>query len=176
MTASHEAARNRLFATPLPPECRHDVWTAAVFRVVSPVEARAGLVPASVFKTDEALREQRLGGFDSHALPPCYATFLNPRGGLNQARTRLGPGRLALSAWGAKLQAFTRSLQSSPSSIPAWTASDLQADPSRMPSASSISRSQTARTARRSSRGAAGHCGPARWQVASTPYSRARVL
>jgi hypothetical protein len=35
------------------------------------MEARAGLVPASVFKTDEALREQRLGGFDSHAFPPC---------------------------------------------------------------------------------------------------------
>jgi len=34
------------------------------------MEARAGLVPASVFKTDEALREQRLGGFDFHALPP----------------------------------------------------------------------------------------------------------
>jgi hypothetical protein len=38
--------------------------------VVSAMEARAGLVPASVFKTDEALREQRLGGFDSHAFPP----------------------------------------------------------------------------------------------------------
>jgi hypothetical protein len=33
------------------------------------MEARAGLVPASVFKTDDALREQRHGGFDSHALP-----------------------------------------------------------------------------------------------------------
>ncbi len=35
----------------------------------SAVETRAELVSASVFKTDEALREQRLGGFDSHALP-----------------------------------------------------------------------------------------------------------
>lgn len=34
------------------------------------MEARVGLVPASVFKTDDALREQRHGGFDSHALPP----------------------------------------------------------------------------------------------------------
>jgi hypothetical protein len=34
------------------------------------MEARAELVSASVFKTDEALREQRLGGFDSLALPP----------------------------------------------------------------------------------------------------------
>jgi hypothetical protein len=33
------------------------------------MEVRAGLVPASVFKTDDALREQRHGGFDSHALP-----------------------------------------------------------------------------------------------------------
>jgi hypothetical protein len=36
------------------------------------MEARAGLVPASVFKTDGALREQRLGGFDSLALPPLF--------------------------------------------------------------------------------------------------------
>jgi hypothetical protein len=41
-------------------------------RVITPLEARVGLVPASVFKTDEALREQRLGGFDSHAFPPYY--------------------------------------------------------------------------------------------------------
>jgi hypothetical protein len=31
---------------------------------------RVGLVPASVFKTDESSRERRIGGFDSHALPP----------------------------------------------------------------------------------------------------------
>jgi hypothetical protein len=31
------------------------------------MEVRAGLVPASVFKTDDALREQRHGGFDSRA-------------------------------------------------------------------------------------------------------------
>src|ERR1044071_6786764 len=40
------------------------------FRVVSAVEARAGLVPVSVFKTDGAPRERRHGGFDSHAFPP----------------------------------------------------------------------------------------------------------
>ena len=34
------------------------------------MEARAGLVPASVFKTDESARERWIGGFDSLALPP----------------------------------------------------------------------------------------------------------
>jgi hypothetical protein len=33
-------------------------------------EMRADLVTASVFKTDAAPRERRLGGFDSHAFPP----------------------------------------------------------------------------------------------------------
>jgi hypothetical protein len=42
----------------------------AEWRVILREEARAGLVPASVFKTDDALREQRHGGFDSHAFPP----------------------------------------------------------------------------------------------------------
>ena len=51
-------------------------WTTADFRVASAMEARAGLVPASVFKTDEALREQRLGGFDSHAPPPLHRGIL----------------------------------------------------------------------------------------------------
>lgn len=34
------------------------------------MEARAGLVPTSVFKTDESARERWIGGFDSLALPP----------------------------------------------------------------------------------------------------------
>jgi hypothetical protein len=45
--------------------------------VIVCVEARAGLVLASVFKTDGALREQRLGGFDSLALPPLARTDRN---------------------------------------------------------------------------------------------------
>ena len=48
-------------------------------RVILRSEARAGLVPASVFKTDEALREQRLGGFDSHALPPSMRELARAR-------------------------------------------------------------------------------------------------
>ena len=42
-------------------------------RVRSPAEARAGLVLASVFKTDGAPRERRHGGFDSHALPYSFS-------------------------------------------------------------------------------------------------------
>jgi hypothetical protein len=38
------------------------------------MEARAGLVPASVFKTDESARERWIGGFDSLALPPIIKT------------------------------------------------------------------------------------------------------
>ena len=52
------------------PAWRRSVLPLVMFRVVSALEARVGLVPASVFKTDDALREQRHGGFDSHALPP----------------------------------------------------------------------------------------------------------
>jgi hypothetical protein len=38
----------------------------------SRTEARLGLVPGSVFKTDGAPRERAFGGFDSRALPPYY--------------------------------------------------------------------------------------------------------
>jgi hypothetical protein len=41
--------------------------------VSSAAEARAGLVPTSVFKTDGSSRERRIGGFDSLAFPPTYA-------------------------------------------------------------------------------------------------------
>jgi hypothetical protein len=36
------------------------------------MEARTELVSVSVFKTDVALREQRLGEFDSHAFPRAH--------------------------------------------------------------------------------------------------------
>jgi hypothetical protein len=37
--------------------------------VCSSVEALPGLVPGSVFKTDDATRERTYGGFDSRTLP-----------------------------------------------------------------------------------------------------------
>ena len=54
------------------------------------MEARVGLVPASVFKTDEALREQRLGGFDSHAFPPLYTTVTPTSAVPRSPRNHLG--------------------------------------------------------------------------------------
>ena len=63
-------------------------WPISRSRVASRLEARAGLVPASVFKTDVTSRERRLGGFDSHALPPIPAPrdsdfILDERGRVN---------------------------------------------------------------------------------------------
>src|SRR5450432_2144944 len=47
--------------------------------VITRSEAHLRLVCGSVFKTDDALREQRHGGFDSHALPPILAhRYLKP--------------------------------------------------------------------------------------------------
>src|SRR4051812_35184413 len=80
-------------ATPLPHSRSAAGWRLANFRVVSPMEARVGLVPASVFKTDDALREQRHGGFDSHALPRLNSNMEASAAALADSRTRLGPGR-----------------------------------------------------------------------------------
>src|SRR5438874_1648581 len=65
-------------------------WRNGIFRVASALEARVGLVPASVFKTDVTSRERRLGGFDSHALPPRYITIRQGRRPLSVIRNRLG--------------------------------------------------------------------------------------
>jgi hypothetical protein len=46
--------------------------------VILPAEARAGLVPASVFKTGVTARERSSGGFDSHALPPSLIEVTHP--------------------------------------------------------------------------------------------------
>ncbi len=59
-------------------------------------EARAGLVPASVFKTDDALREQRHGGFDSHALPPAH---IYPHSALASSPGLVEIGACTFSTW-----------------------------------------------------------------------------
>src|SRR5712691_8812252 len=61
--------------------------------------------------------------------------------------------------------------QSSPTIKDTCDSSDIHADPRRTPSASSISRSQTVRTTRRSSLGVLGQLAPARWYERSTRYS-----
>jgi len=47
-------------------------------RVILRLEARADLVTASVFKTDVAPRERRLGEFDSHAFPLLELAWQQP--------------------------------------------------------------------------------------------------
>src|ERR1044071_7964188 len=64
--------------------------------VTSALEARAGLAPTSVFKTDGASRERRLGGFDSLAFPPSSAARDERREPPDSPRTQLGPNQLAM--------------------------------------------------------------------------------
>jgi hypothetical protein len=58
-----------------------------VLHVTSALEARAGLVPTSVFKTDGTSRERRFGGFDSLAFP----RFETARVERREPATFLGP-------------------------------------------------------------------------------------
>ena len=48
------------------------------------------------FKTAVALREQRLGGFDSHALPQYYIDEIPNVSFSNHSRTHLGPSQVAV--------------------------------------------------------------------------------
>ena len=92
---THQVARTVVVALPI-----------AQRRVIRRVEARAGLVPASVFKTDDALREQRHGGFDSHALPPSHVD----RSG-NPRRDTRRPQRSIDAVWAHSLRAAHKRAQ-----------------------------------------------------------------
>ena len=77
------------------------LYTAVALRrrvlgVTSALEARAGLVPTSVFKTDGSSRERRIGGFDSLAFPLIYAAYGERREPAPSPRTHLGPADVAI--------------------------------------------------------------------------------